>query len=184
MNPFTTLAFASAKPTESTSAPSKLTIGSADDTELNIVAHYNPKEIDVALQTNWSDEMSLKGMVPDKVRDVVHDIQYTGSPARTMALELFLDYYEAPYEGKRMPVEDVVARLNQMASPRDEYSTEPHMRRPHICLVAWGAGRKAFTCVIESVAVKYTMFTRDGIPVRAVCNLKLKEARRRSELRR
>ena len=161
----------------------KLTIGSADDTTLSVVAHYNPKEIDVALQTNWEDEMALNSMVADKHRDIVHDIQYTGSPARSMALELFLDYYE-PYGTERVSVEEVVQRLNLLASPRDEHSDNPQLRRPHMCLVAWGAGRRAFRCVIESLAVKYTMFSRDGVPVRAVCTLKLKEARRRSELRR
>ena len=164
--------------------PAKLTIGSADDTTLSIVAHYNPKEIDVGLQTNWEDEMALNSMVADKHRDIVHDLQYTGSPARSMSLELFLDYYEAPYEVDRVSVEEAIHRLNILASPRDEHSNEPHLRRPHMCLVAWGAGRKAFRCVIESLAVKYTMFSREGIPVRAVCTLKLKEARRRSELRR
>ncbi|MBA3500623.1 MAG: phage tail protein [Myxococcota bacterium] len=169
-------------------APAKLTIGSADDTKLNVIAHYNPKEIDLGLQTQWADEMALKGMVPDKKRDkerdIVHDIQYTGSPARSMSLELFLDYYEAPYEGPRESVEAIVHRLQILASPRDEHSDEPHLRRPHMCLVAWGSGKPAFRCVIESLAVKFTMFSSDGTPVRAVCNLKLKEARRRSELRR
>ena len=175
----TALAIAPAKVT-----PAKLTIGSADDTTLSVTAHYNPKEIDVALQTNWEDEMALNSMVADKHRDIIHDIQYTGSPARSMSLELFLDYYEAPYDGPRTSVEEVVHTLNLLASPRDEHSDNPQLRRPHMCLVAWGAGRRAFRCVIESLAVKYTMFSRDGIPVRATCTLKLKEARRRSELRR
>ena len=52
-------------------APAKLTIGSADDTKLNVIAHYNPKEIDLGLQTNWEDEMALNSMVPDKQRDIV-----------------------------------------------------------------------------------------------------------------
>jgi hypothetical protein len=31
-------------------------------------------------------------------------------------------------------------------------------------------------CVIESVATKYTMFDRQGTPVRATCTVKLREA--------
>ena len=160
--------------------PSRLLIGSEDDTSLGIAAHYNPKEYDIAMQTNWADDGSPQGMVKDKDRDSLRDIQYTGAPARTMMLELFLDSYEP--DNEHVQVETVIERLRQMASPRDEGSTLPQWRRPHICLVAW-AGRRAFRGVIESMSVKYTMFTRDGVAVRAVCQLKLKEARLRSEIR-
>ena len=160
--------------------PTALVIGSEDNKDLQIAAHYNPKEIDVALQTNWSDDGSPNGMVSDKKRDKLRDIQYTGAPARTMTLELFLDSYE-PQNG-RVHVQTVVERLREMASPREEGSTDAQERRPHICLVAW-PGQRAFRGVIESMNVKYTMFTRDGVPVRAVCQLKMKEARLRSEIR-
>lgn len=160
--------------------PQRLLIGSEDDTALGIAAHYNPKEIDVAMQTNWTDDGSPQGMVKDKDRDSLRDIQYTGAPARTMTLELFLDS-NLP-ENDHVHVETVIERLRRMASPRDEGSELPQWRRPHICLVAW-AGKRAFRGVIESMSVKYTMFTREGRPVRAVCQLKMKEARLRSEIR-
>ena len=163
----------------------KLTIGSIDvpTAKYTVVAHYNPKDIDLAHQSSWAEEGSVKGMTDNK-RDHINDIQYTGAPARTMSLELFLDYYEAPYAVDRQSIDTVIGILSELASPRDEHSTDPQMRRPHICIVAWGQrGVPAFRCVIESLAVKYTMFSRDGVPVRAVCNLKLKEARLSKALR-
>jgi hypothetical protein len=33
-----------------------------------------------------------------------------------------------------------------------------------------------FKCVIESLSVKYTMFSDQGVPLRATCTVKLKEA--------
>jgi hypothetical protein len=46
--------------------------------------------------------------------------------------------------------------------------------------VTWGdQGVKPLRCVIESVAVKYTMLDRLGKPLRALCNLKVREARLR-----
>jgi hypothetical protein len=36
---------------------------------------------------------------------------------------------------------------------------------------------KPFRCVITSLAVRYTMFAKDGKPLRAVCSVELSEAR-------
>lgn len=162
----------------------KLTIGSCDDERLHITAHYNPKEVELAKQVSWSDEATLnQGMVAAQKRDPVYDLQYTGIPARTMALELFLDSFEPQPDRERKTVEQIVQKLHEMSSPRDEFSNKPHLRRPHICVIAWGGEFPRFTCVIESINVKYTMFDRDGSPVRATCGLKLKEARYTRELR-
>jgi len=163
--------------------PSKLTIGSADvpTARYTVVAHYNPKDIDLAHQTSWSDEGAIKGMVANE-RDLYNDLQYTGAPARTMSLELFLDSYEP--DPDKEPVEAIIRRLHELASPRDERSNDPQLLRPHICLVAWSHKQfPTFRCVIEALNVKYTMFSREGRPVRAVCNVKLKEARLSKELR-
>jgi hypothetical protein len=58
-------------------------------------------------------------------------------------------------------------------SPGDADETK---RRPHLCVVKWGATVPKFTCVIESLSAKYTMFSDAGVPLRATCTVKLKEA--------
>jgi hypothetical protein len=53
-------------------------------------------------------------------------------------------------------------------------------------VVVWGAGGPPtdvlgggpFRGVIESLQTKYTMFLPNGTPVRATCNVKIKEAAR------
>ena len=35
---------------------------------------------------------------------------------------------------------------------------------------------EGFRCVIESLSTKYTMFSDQGVPLRATCTVKLKEA--------
>jgi hypothetical protein len=81
-------------------------------------------------------------------------------------------------------VEPNILALQQLMTPIDEHSTKSHLARPHLCVVAWGDKDLVnFRCVIESLAVKYTMFGTDGRMLRAVCNVKLKEARYRKELR-
>ena len=43
--------------------------------------------------------------------------------------------------------------------------------------MVWGdRGIRPFRCVIEGLTVKYTMFDRLGMPLRASCTVKLREA--------
>lgn len=159
--------------------PTRLSIGSLDNptAAYTVTAHYNPKDIDLAHQANWDDEQSLKGMVKKKRIDVFNDLQYTGTPARTMSMELFLDDVEKRFDVQDS-VETTVAKLHTLATPRDETIDAPEYLRPHLCVVAWGHGEwPSFVCVIESIAVKYTMFSVEGVPLRATCCVKLKEIR-------
>jgi Contractile injection system tube protein len=152
--------------------PSKLTIGSTDNRDLTVSAQYNPKEIDVAHQTNWKDYDAINGRVARDDNDIV-DLEYTGTSPRVMSLELLFDGYEL-----NRSVFGQIQVLRVMAAARDEFSNEPHLRRPHLCVVAWGEkDLRNFRCVIESLAVKYTMFGKGGEVLRATCAIKLKEAR-------
>ena len=156
----------------------KLKIGSLDRPNLTVEAHYNPKEIDLGMQTGWKDEGAINGRVARTDHDVI-DLEYTGSPARTMSLELLFDGFETDKS-----IEPIILQLREMATPRDEQSTEAEWRRPHVCVVAWSeTDFPTFKCVIESLAVKYTMFSKEGRALRATCSVKLKEVRLRWDLR-
>jgi hypothetical protein len=151
----------------------KLTIGSLDDPKLDVTAQYNPKEIDVAKSIGWKEP----GGPPSGPieADTIHpnDLEYTGKPSRTMSIELLFDGFE-----EDRSIEPHIKRLYEMSSPRDELSSKNHMRRPHLCVVVWNEKElPAFRCVIESIAVKYTMFSKTGKPLRATCSVKLKETR-------
>ena len=63
-----------------------------------------------------------------------------------------------------------------MASVLEPGSADETKRRPHLCVVTWGTTVPTFKCVIESLSVKYTMFSDQGVPLRATCTVKLKEA--------
>ena len=59
------------------------------------------------------------------------------------------------------------------------FGDRPDQRRPPKVRILWGAGGEAldkFDAVIESVSVKYTMFSPEGKVLRATANVKLKEA--------
>jgi contractile injection system tube protein len=143
-----------------------VSIGSLDVASLTVDAQYNPKElqIDKAVQwqkTNQANQANEEG---------IH-LEFTGADGRSMSLELLFDGYETG-----AAISGQVEALNTMASVWKPKSTKEEERRPHLCVVKWGATVPGFTCVIESVSTKYTMFSDAGVPLRATCTVKLKEA--------
>jgi hypothetical protein len=151
-------------------------IGSVDEGEtLTVVAQYNPKELQIDKTIPWQ-----KNSQPNKSPDAGIQLEFTGAEGRSMSLELLFDGYEkgdgTMPDGKK--VIDAVNELNRLASPRKAGSNDENERRPHHCVVVWGKtiGKGSFRCVIESLSVKYTMFSAAGEPLRATCTVKLKEA--------
>lgn len=143
----------------------KLQIASLD-ADLTVEAHYNPKELAYQKQVGWNEKVTTAGGA-DAGQYVV---EYGGDKPRTLALELVFDGFE-----DNENVQYTVENLELLAMPRDPQNGDPEWRRPHRCVVTWGAGRP-FRCVIESVATKFTMFGTDGTPLRAICTVALKEA--------
>jgi len=176
-----------AKPTKPPAPPSFLhptgaqtgvvTIGSIDDTTKTVVAQYNPKELQIDRTVPWQ-----KNPQPNKSPDVGIQLEFTGAEGRTMSLELLFDGYEtgdgAIAGQPGITVSKAVGLLNELASPIDAKSPNENLRRPHQCLVVWGSTvpDKSFQCVIESLSIKYTMFSAEGAPLRATCTVKVKEA--------
>jgi len=54
-------------------------------------------------------------------------------------------------------------------------TVDPALNRPPLLHFVCGAF-PSFTGVIESLSVKYTLFSADGTPLRAMCALRLKQA--------
>jgi hypothetical protein len=158
-------------------AKEKVSIVSLDNSEIHVTAQYNPKELGISKSVNWQDPKRLDNRAADKRSPTeAKDAEFTGGGARTMSLELFFDRYEVQNDKSQIPIEQLMDDLNTMASISDP-AGKPEDRRPHYCLVVWGAGGiRPFRCVIESLDIKYTMFSSAGIPLRAVATVKVKEA--------
>jgi hypothetical protein len=151
-------------------AKARLTIGSLDDSELTVVAHYNPAELAVKKDVPWVAKGEQGS--PERPTSSTQDShQFNGAPTRSMSLELLFDGYET-----NTSVDSIVEKLEAMTAVRDPESIDPEMRRPHFCIVVWGEG-KPFRCIITSLNVRYTMFSTHGRPLRAVCSVELQEAR-------
>jgi hypothetical protein len=166
-----------------TSPTEKLTIGSLDDPSLTVRAQYNPKDIQIDRAVPWTTN-NVRDNRPSHLRiGSATEAEYVGATPRTMTIELLFDRYEVvPTDwSQTRSIEPLVEMLDEMACVRNPELVPDDMRRPHHCVVAWGAGSacqgmRSFRCVIESLSVKYSMFDRDGTPVRATCTVKLREA--------
>ena len=145
----------------------KLSIGSLDTPSLSVEAHYNPKDLAYQRSVPWSAHPLADKGAADQM-----EVEFTGAQPRTMDLELLFDSFETSES-----VKELVDGLDELAAVRDPADPDPAMHRPHFCVVTWGdQGVRPLRCVIESLSVKYTMFDRMGVPKRAVCNVKVREA--------
>lgn len=179
-------------PMSNTTAPSnpaflparaKLWIASIDDPKLEVRAQYNPKELQIDKQVPWMEHKAKDNRSGSKRTEQnpsqQFDLEFNGAPTRSMTLELLFDCYEGPAPS----VEPDIQTLEVLSSVQDPEGGEQELRRPHHCIVVWGAssaGMPPFPCVIESLTTKYTMWDHAGTPKRATCTVKLKEAHRMS----
>ncbi|MBE7453242.1 MAG: hypothetical protein HS111_31555 [Kofleriaceae bacterium] len=140
----------------------KLTITTLEGPAIAVTAMYNPKDLDVQKAAPWTKAPSSKGDQPD--------LEFTAADGRSMSFELWFDTYESGGDVHAM----YVANLVRMAMVMDPDGDEEKKRPPKV-QVLWGT-LPPFRGVIESVGTKYTMFLPTGIPVRATCTVKIKEA--------
>jgi len=139
-----------------------------------VTAQYNPKELQIDKSVPWQ-----KNPQANKSPEKGIQLEFTGAEGRTMSVELLFDGYETGGlvpDGKGKSVAEKIKDLNTMASPVKAGSKNENERRPYMCLVTWGTTIPTFRCVIESLSTKYTMFSDDGVPLRATCTVKFKEA--------
>jgi hypothetical protein len=156
-----------------TEEKARLHIGSIEGPAVDVIGDYNPKELQVDKSMPWSKHSysNKNGDTAKNDRGNLH-LEFTGAEGRSMTIELMFDGYE---DGES--VAGRVADLESLTSVMDPMADDEKMRRPPMCVVAWGnSGLPKFTCVIESLSTKYTMFGADGTPLRATCTVKLKEA--------
>jgi Contractile injection system tube protein len=162
----------------SRSGVTKVFIMSLDDSK-KVTAHFNPKELQVDKTINWSktNEANKSNGQGDTSQGI--HLEFTGAEGRSMSLELLFDEEDYDKVDGAVGVVDSIATLEKLASVRKPGSKEEKEKRPHHCKVVWGGAGgtlEAFHCVIESLSTKYTMFSPGGVPLRATCTVKLKEA--------
>jgi LysM repeat protein len=115
---------------------------------------YNPEELKLEQGNNFA-EVGIPGLGTPPV-------QYVRGKARMLSMELFFDTYEQG-EDVRIFTAPVVQLLDKL----------PQTQGPPILL--FSLGRFQFQCVLVDAAQRYTMFLRDGTPVRSTLSVRLQE---------
>lgn len=120
--------------------------------------HFNPKELSTSVQADWSSKAKKGSVEPP---------EYTGCKPMTMSVELFLDGTTTGPD----PVKDAISTLMSSVRPTSDAGKKSC---PPLAGFFWG-NAKSFACVVKSVSIQVTMFTPEGLPLRATCKLSLLE---------
>jgi hypothetical protein len=133
---------------------------------------FNPGEYSITKTNNWNLKAHKGSNVPQ--------LEFGGGEPRTLQLELLFD---ASLPRKGMGSTDVRAATNQLFNfmmidkQPPLKGTNSKMGRPPKCRLVWGDDKNQFDCYITNCQVKYTMFNEQGVPIRAIATLTLKEER-------
>jgi hypothetical protein len=154
-----------------------------------IVAQFNPTEFSLDSSRALATAAPLKQQTPL--------IQHVHGGSDILRLELFFDTTEsgmgpdarggAGGDTVPRPVTELTDPLYRLA--RQE-AGEPEKSSPPVCWFAWGSRgfpgsfpspdsardrRDGFKCTVESVTQRFTFFSPDGVPLRAVVSISLRE---------
>jgi LysM repeat protein len=127
---------------------------------------FNPTEYSVSKSANWTNTQNSKGTKSGGKP------QYVGSNPQSVSLKIFFDDWEA-LEGD--VTEDVEQLLN-WCTPTDK-SIRNKKSQPPVLKFIWGSNMHLVEhkFYLSSVNATYTMFRKDGTPVRATADIKLSE---------
>jgi LysM repeat protein len=118
-------------------------------------------------------------------------LQFVRGQSETLSLDLFFDTTESGMDDSASPVTDLTDRFYQLVK------IDGATHAPPICFFSWGAEfpgqrsyaslgsgsqqRHGFKCVVESVRQRFTLFSPQGVPLRATLTVSLKEYKTLSE---
>jgi hypothetical protein len=123
---------------------------------------FNPKELSVTKSAKWSRDAqpgSKNSGVP----------QFKGAEPCKLAVEMFLAATDSGDDSVVKTVEKLFACCVPTSDSHDRKKPNP----PWV-IFHWGE-LTGFTAYIASVAVKYTLFTPGGMPIRATATVNLEE---------
>ena len=123
---------------------------------------FNPKELSITKSAKWA-------VATARNRRSAGVPEFQGAEPCSMSLEMFFDASAEQDSG----VVDNVERLFRCCVPTDKTQQDQKGTPPWV-VFHWGSV-SGFTAYIASVAVKYTLFTPGGLPIRGTATVTLKE---------
>jgi nucleoid-associated protein YgaU len=123
-------------------------------TSERIPVMYNPEQYSIEQGNNFA-EIGIPGLT-------VSPVQYVRGKGRTLSMELFFDSFERGEDVRRYS-----GRVVALLAPRQDTHAPP--------ILLFTMGQFALRCVLADASQKYTMFLRDGTPVRATISVRFTE---------
>lgn len=125
---------------------------------------FNPEKLTFNKSVAWKHQQASQRDVPE--------LQFTNAEPRTLSLELVFDTYDTDSIQKQdvRSLTDQVQRLTTVEKHGDKH-------RPPVCRLRWGRVKWFFQGVLERLEQQFTLFTEEGIPVRASLSCSFKEWR-------
>ena len=136
-------------------------VGSSTPQELvfgdSFKALFNPDKLVFSKSANWKQQDPKESNSPG--------LQFTNANPRTLKLDLIFDTFDPSSEDAKYKDQDVRKLytdnvLKLITVKKDE-------PRPPVCRLIWGSAGYFFQGVLLQLEQQFTLFTEDGIPVRA-----------------
>jgi hypothetical protein len=123
---------------------------------------FNPKEVTIQKSAKW-ERKTAKGAKK------AGPPEFSGSEPCKLTLEMFFDC-TGTHDGS---VVEAVEKLFGCCVPTEE-SLGKSKPTPPLVVLHWGK-IVSFPAFVTSVSAKYTLFSADGVPIRAVCSVAMEE---------
>jgi hypothetical protein len=125
-----------------------------------ITALFNPNQIEISKATHWREAPAAQRDVPA--------FQHTYAEPSLLDMNLFFDTYESGTD-----VREHTSQIFHLMTVEKHGS----MHRPPVCRLMWGRAGILFQGVLQTLSQRFTLFTEDGLPVRAMLACSFKEWR-------
>jgi nucleoid-associated protein YgaU len=128
----------------------------------SIPFQFNPKEVTIQKSAKWERKTAKKAKSAGPP-------EFSGAEPCKLTVEMFFDA-SGNHDGS------VVAAVEQLFSccvPTEE-SRGKEKPTPPLVVLQWGK-IASFPAFVTSVSVKYTLFSPDGVPIRALCSVAMEE---------
>jgi nucleoid-associated protein YgaU len=134
----------------------KAQITSQDGTSLTCA--FNPKQVTLSTGAEWKREATRSA-------NTAPPAQFKGTKPRSVQMELFFDQNWPDYSGRH--VESDIQQLLDWTCPT-QASRGSNQPNPPTLTFHWGTSTFAtFSAYLESVSVTFSLFSEQGVPIRA-----------------
>jgi hypothetical protein len=129
-----------------------------------IEVQFNPSELTLVKRAQWGGGEGRGTNAPR--------LRFQSGQSATMTLTLVID----ATDGKTTVAERTQALLGLVTIDKSLPSSDRQRQsgRPPWVVLRWGS-LQSFKAVVDSLTIKYTFFADDGTPLRARCDLSLKQ---------